>query len=375
MSMTLQPPDAPVAERSRSDRIGYLAAAWAALYGMLALVWTLTGDGYPFGANDNQNGATLLRLLPADIGAPVFAAVLLIAAVVTFAMAGKQAVRLHGIPRAALLGYGWLLAAALLVVVPDMEILALAGYAPMLIIGAPFGWPDIDYAEVFDWSLLNKGLAVLGGVLIAYTVLGWQRRTAGSPAWLGRSAGDGTVIPATSAPPRVRWVRWGRRAAYLAAVIPVLYAVTRFAWLAGIPLGLSEETLRDLRDSGGVWAGAGLGSFAVVGAVLTLGLTQRWGEVFPRWMVGLAGRRVPVLLAVVPATFVTIAVAAAGLSAVSTPRFLELARDLNPAALPLMLWPLWSVALGVATRAYYLRRHGSDPAATVAEPAAPISPA
>jgi hypothetical protein len=354
VSTALNPPELAIsrAEGSRRwDRAGYLAAVWAALYGVLALVWTLTGDGYPFGANDNDNGATLLRLLPAGVGAPAFAAVLLTAAVATLAMAGSQAVRLRGLPRLALLTYGWLVAAVLLVVVPDMGILALAGYAPMLIIAAPFGWPDIDYAEVFDWSLLNKGLAVLGGVLIALTVLGWQRRTAGSRGTFG------AWTSATSA------ARWGRWAAYVAAVIPVSYAVTRFAWLAGIPLGLSEADLRDLWDSGGVWAGAGLGAFAVVGSVLTLGLIQRWGEVFPRWMVGLAGRPVPVGLAIVPATFVTIAVAAAGLSAVSTPRFLDLAADFNAAALPMLLWPLWAVALGTATLAYYLRRRrtaGSD---------------
>jgi hypothetical protein len=347
MTTTLNPSEVAAADGTRRwDRIGYPAAAWAALYGVLALVWTLTGDGYPFGPNDDQSMGTLLRLLPVDLGAPLFAAVLLPAAVLMLAIAGDQAVRPRGIPRAALLAYGWLVAVALLIVVPDMEVLALAGYAPMLIIGAPFGWPDVDYAQVFDWSLLNKGLAVLGGVLIAFTVLGWQRRTASSAALAAAAA---------------RWARWGRWATYVAAAIPVMYALTRFAWVAGIALGLSEESLRDLRDSDGVWAGAGLGAFAVVGAVLTLGLIQRWGEVFPRWMVGLAGRRVPVLLAVVPATFVTIAVAAAGVSAVSTPRFLDLARDLNAAALPLMLWPLWAVALGTATFAYYLRRRGGRP--------------
>ncbi|HEX2771377.1 MAG TPA: hypothetical protein VHN18_02965 [Micromonosporaceae bacterium] len=356
MRTTLIPPEvavAPAEGNPRRQRVGYLAAAWAALYGMLALVWTLTGGGYPFGPNDlqndnNQNEVTLLRLLPADVGAPVFAAILLIAAVVTLAMAGNHSVRLRGLPRLALLAYAWLVAAALLVVVPDVEILALAGYAPMLIIGAPFGWPDIDYAAVFDWTLLNKGLAVLGGVLIAYTVLGWQGRTAGS------RGSRGAWTSATSV------ARWGRWAAYVAAAIPVSYAVTRFAWLAGIALGLSEPTLRGLRDSGGVWAGAGLGTFAVVGAILTLGLTQRWGEVFPRWMPGLAGRRVPILLAVVPASFVTIAVAAAGMAAVSTPRLLGLAADLNAAFLPMLLWPLGAVALGAATVAYYLRRHGTD---------------
>jgi hypothetical protein len=366
MSTTLSPPEVARAAGSRRwDRIGYLAAAWAGAYGVLALVWTLTGDGYPFGPNDDQNDGTLLRFLPADIGAPVFAAVLLTAAVATLAMAGSQAVRLRGIPRVVLLAYGWLVAAALLVVVPDVEILALAGYAPMLIIGAPFGWPDVDYAQLVEWSLLNKGLAMVGGLLIAFTVLGWQRRTAGACVVCGRRRSRDVHASAHTRARAGVWTsaasaaRWGRWAAYVAAAIPVTYAVTRFAWVAGIALGLSETTLRDLRDSGGVWAGAGLGAFAVVGAVLTLGLTQRWGEVFPRWMVGLAGRRVPVGLAVAPATFVTIAVAAAGISAVSTPRFLELAGELNSAVLPLMLWPLWAVALGAATLAYYLRRRGA----------------
>lgn len=34
---------------------------------------------------------------------------------------------------------------------------------------------------------------------------------------------------------------------------------------------------------------------------LTLGLVQRWGEVVPRWVPGIGGRRVPVAAAVVPA--------------------------------------------------------------------------
>lgn len=36
-------------------------------------------------------------------------------------------------------------------------------------------------------------------------------------------------------------------------------------------------------------------------AFLTVGLVARWGEVWPRWIPGLGGRRVPVLAAVVPA--------------------------------------------------------------------------
>jgi hypothetical protein len=334
------------------DRAGYLAAAWAGLYGVLALIWTLTGDGYPFGTNDHPGNISLLKLVPVDVAAPIFAGVLLVTAVAALAMAGDHAVRLRGVGRGLLLAYGWLVAAALLLVVPDVEVLALAGYAPMLILSLPFGGLPVDYAEVFDWALLNKGIALVGGVLVARAVLAWQLRTAGLCVSCGRGAGATWTSAASAA-------RWGRWAAYVAAMIPVVYAFTRFAWLLGIPLGLSADLDRDLHDSGAVWAGAGLASFATVGAVLTLGLVQRWGERFPRWMVGLAGRRVPIGLAVVPATFVAVAVAAASIGFFADSRFLELMVHLNAAAAPMLLWPLWAVALGAATLAYYLRRRGS----------------
>lgn len=337
-------------ERTASPR-SYAAAAWAALYGTLALVWTVTGRGYPYGGDD----LGLLTTVPADVGAPLFAGALLATAVLALATAGPQAVRLRGAPRTLLLGFGWAVVAALLVVVPDAHLLIIAGYAPMLIAGAPFGWPPVDYAEIFTWSLANKAFSVVGGLLLARALLAWQFRTAGACVSCGRNraavAGGWTSAAAAA--------RWGRWAAYLAAAIPVLYAVTRFAWLAGIPLGVSGEFLRDLRDSGAVWAGAGLGAFGTVGAVLTLGLVRRWGEVFPRWMVGLAGRRVPITLAVVPATLVAIFVTSASLGLVVEPEFRDLLGDGHLIILPMALWPLWGVALGAATLAYHLRRRGA----------------
>lgn len=350
MTLMTQP---AIGSRTRrwSDRVGYAAAAWAALYGVLALIWTLTGQGYPFGPNDPNGSLRLLGLRSAATGAPIFAGLGLTTAVVALAMAGEHAVRLRGVPRALVLGYGWLVAAVLLIVVPGTDVLALAGYAPMLILSLPFGGLPVDYSEVFTWALLNKILAVAGGLLLARTVLAWQFRTAGRCVSCGRGADASWASPAAA-------TRWGRWAAYLAAAVPVIYAVTRFAWKLGIPLGVSEQFVRELNASGAGWAGAGLGAFAVVGAILTLGLVQRWGERFPRWMVGLAGRRVPVMLAVVPASLVTVAVAAASLGFFATPDFLRLMGELDGAAAPMLLWPLWSVALGGATLAYYLRRRG-----------------
>jgi hypothetical protein len=139
----------------------------------------------------------------------------------------------------------------------------------------------------------------------------------------------------------------------------VLYAVTRFAWAVGIPLGITDEFLDELHDTGMVWAGVGLGAFGVVGAILTLGLVQRWGERFPRWMVGLAGRRVPIKLATVPATGVAIAISAASLAFYGQPELFDELGDGSLMIIPMALWPVWGFALGAATLAYHLRRRGA----------------
>lgn len=265
----------------------------------------------------------------------------------------RPAVRPPGPLRALLAGYGWAVAFVLAVVVPDVRVLVILGYLPILIVGAPFGWPPVDYADIFNWALFARFAALAGGLLLAGAVLAWQRRTAAACVGCGRDHTDrGWTTPAAAA-------RWGRWAAGTAAVIPFTYALTRFAWAAGIPLGISREFLTEMQDSGLVWAGFGLGAFATVGAILTLGLVQRWGERFPRWMLGLAGRRVPVTLAVVPATLVAIAVTAASFGLLSNPKFWELTGGLSLTGAPMLLWPLWGVALGVATYAYHLRRRGA----------------
>lgn len=331
------------------SRTAYLAAVWSLGTGMLALGWTLTGSGYPFGPN-NPDDLHPLRALPASVGAPLFAVALLGAGVLVLATAGRHPIHPPRPVRFALLGFGWVVSAALLVAVPGIGVLAVAGYAPMLIGGAPFGWPDVDYADVFSPPLLFGIWAVLGGLLLARALLVWQRRTTGACVACGRPESAWTS-PASAA-------RWGRWATYVAAVIPALYAVSRLAWAVGIPLGVSDQFLDELRDSGAVWAGLGLGAFAVAGAILTLGLVQRWGEVFPRWMPFLRGRRVPVKLATVPATIVAVAVASASAGFASNGEAVAMIGEASAATLPMALWPLWSVALGLATYAYHLRRRG-----------------
>lgn len=329
----------------------HAAAAWAALYGTLALVWTATGRGFPYGTNDPAGDASLLRWLPAGAGAPIFAVLLLAIAVAALSMPTTHP---RGTARTALLAAGWSVVALLLVVVPDMRLLARAGYVPMLIIGAPFGWPPVDLADIFTWQVVNMAMSVVGGLLLARALLAWQFRTAGACVRCGR--GDGPSSEWTSATSAARWGRW---AAYTAAAIPVLYALTRFAWLALVLLDVVALDPADFDDDSVVWAGAGLGAFACVGAVLTLGLVQRWGEVFPRWMVGLAGKRVPVKLATVPATIVAVFVTSASLGLVTSAGVSHLASDGAFLVVPMLLWPLWGVTLGAAALAYHLRRRGA----------------
>ena len=102
-----------------------------------------------------------------------------------------------------------------------------------------------------------------------------------------------------------------------------------------------------------------------MGALLTLGLVQRWGEVFPGWLPVVGDKQVPPALAIVPATLVAILVTTPGLMFVRLTLLGEIGElftfvgDEDWAALaPELLWPLWGVALALATQAYYYRRRG-----------------
>ncbi|WP_020525039.1 hypothetical protein [Catelliglobosispora koreensis] len=311
----------------------YFAAIWAGLYAIACLVWSLTG-GYPAGTGDIENSLNPIRTIPAGTLAPIAAVLALATAVMAFAISGRYSAKLHGVPRKAVLAFGWLMVALLLFVVPDIRLLMLAGYAPMLLIGGPLGMFDgkLEISSLFNLPLFHQMWCVLGGILLARTLLAWQR-------------GTSTVESGQTD----RIVRWGRVAAYVAAIIPSLYAVSRFAWLLGIPLGVSTEGLRELRESGAVWAGAGLGAFAVVGSILTLGLVQPWGTRMFGW-------RVPINLAFVPATLVAIIVMQASISFLSSLEMRELIGTTSFTVVPMAIWPLWSVGLFVAAVAYKRRR-------------------
>ncbi len=340
--------------------IGYAAAAWSLVYGLLGLYWALGGAGFPFGSDSDPDAAlSVLAGMQAETGAPVIAALGLASAVVAVTMART---REREPSRTILLAFAWIVAATLALVIPDYRVLVAVAYAPIVLVGAPFGWPPVNYFEAaLPWPVVNQFLCVGGGLLWAGAALAYRRRILGACGNYGRSAvRAGWTSPGAAA-------RWGRWAVYVSFVVPILYALTRGAWAVGIPLGITDEFLRELQNTGLVWAGAGLAAIAAGGALLTLGLVQRWGEVFPRWTPFLAGRRVPIPLAVVPASLVSVLVTTAGVMFVRLTLFgsfsvgeVTLTLDENWAAIaPELLWPLWGAALGAATLAYYYRRRGA----------------
>ena len=97
---------------------------------------------------------------------------------------------------------------------------------------------------------------------------------------------------------------WARHAAEVAALAPLPSSLWRLPLMLGVPMGMDEEFMRDMM-SHAWWLRAayliGLGVLADGAAFLTLGLVRGWGEVWPRWVPVLGGRRVRPLAAVVPA--------------------------------------------------------------------------
>jgi hypothetical protein len=336
---------------------GYAAAVWSFGYGVLGLLWTLGVPGFPFGEGDipDAREESILGAATAEGTGPWIAALGFAGAVVALGLARS---RMHGLSRGGLrllpLTWGWLTALGL-AIIPDQRVLTAVAYTPVGLVGIPFGWPPMTYAEFFvklyPWPNVNLILIVVGAVLWAAATLAFQRRTAQACLSCGRR----TTHPAHWTTP-VAASRWGRWAAYVAVVIPLVYALIRWSWAFGIPLTISDEFLDALHESGMVSAGAYLASFAAVGGILTLGLVQRWGVIWPRWMLGLAGKRVPPAFPITFASIVALSVLSAGVAAA---RLIDWSNPQELANNPFVLWPLWAPALGAATLAYYFRTRGT----------------
>jgi hypothetical protein len=342
----------------------YAAVAWSSIYAVLGIYWAVSGRGFPYipEAVSGGLGPLLGRFGPGIAWSVVLMAGIPAAALGTAMLHGVRSKALRVLPIAA----GTLLAGVLLLLMTGLDLLIALGYIPImvkaLITGAEYGQV---YLETFaQWSTIHQLLCLTGGFLWLAATVSYTRRSGGSCLYCGRRiSSDGWQSPDQAA-------RWGRIAVYVAMVAPVFYALTRFAWALGIPLGMTEEYLRWGQERGMWISGLFLASFALVGAFMMLGLVQRWGEVYPRWMIGLAGRQVPITLAVVPALIVAVLTLVGGIGIwsglnqmianleASGSKGIGLVWEITFQVGPTLLFPVWGIALAVAALSYYYRRRG-----------------
>jgi hypothetical protein len=341
--------------------VPYAAVAWSLVYAALGIYWVVGGRGFPYTpeALSDPMRPVLGRFRP---GVPWF--VVMMAGIPA---AGMGAAMLRGVRsrafRPLFITAGVLLAAVLLLLMTDLNLLVLLGYIPYAVLGRFTAEKSREYLQAWtQWSTIHQLLCIIGGFLWLAATVCYGRLSGDACPYCGRRDGpQGWQRPDQAA-------RWGRMAVYVSLVAPVFYALTRYAWALGFPLGMSEEYLRRGQESG-IWiSGLFLATFGLVGAALTLGLVQRWGEVFPRWMTGLGGRRVPLALAVVPASLVSVLLVVGGTMiwfalgrmvaalAASGAKDMGIIGGIVFQVGPTLLFPAWGAALAVATLGYYYRR-------------------
>lgn len=331
-------------------------AAAAFAYAAAVVLLLLNGGQVPFAASgdapgniapDGEPAALLTYLLPASaVVGGLLATVLHVQ---------KRPSRI--LTAAAAVFAGGYTAVVLLFMV-DSQILALAGYIPFLTFKAVSDPAALQNLDV-QWAVLSHQLVLIAGVVLwVSTAAIGARKTIGACIPCGRKDDGGGWFSAAGA------ARWGTPVTIAAAIIPAAYAVVRFAWAAGIPLGIEARFMQSMQETGATYSALGLASMALLGALLTLGLIQKWGSAFPNWIPILGGRGVPVLLAVVPAVFVSIIVVPAGVELIETAASGmtgAIPFDWNNwgTLAPAYLWPAWGPLLAASALAYYLKRRGS----------------
>ncbi|QLE70861.1 hypothetical protein FGW37_03925 [Streptomyces rectiverticillatus] len=155
--------------------------------------------------------------------------------------------------------------------------------------------------------------------------------------------------------------RWAVLAAHAVPLVTLPSGLWRIALVAGLPVAAPDGDMT-------VWGALYVLSLTAVSealALLTLGLVRPWGEVVPRWIPLLGGRRVRPLAAVVPALLGATALAALAVWFVCAPYVNPeqaiwqgtAAQDalLAVCYVPLLAWP---PLLTAVTIAYYRRRTG-----------------
>lgn len=323
-----------------------LSAVWSLTMLVVSVLW---GSGLllpPFGHAEPGEYNTLLDYLSSPAGAALVGSCALLS--LTLAATLLTLPRLRGRAVAAVGIFAVFLTLVTTVVFTDTLVLAYLGYTLSL------QFPPIPVA------VLWQGFMLLGPGLWMAVWASLESRRRSSSAGADASVADASIagVISVNAAEGRKPVRVSAKIAVgVAVAVPVIYASTRILWALGIPFGLSPEFYSEGLQVGMWHSGLALAIAGLLGALLTLGLVQRWGERFPRWTGPLAGRRVPILLATIPAGIVTLAMFTGGMGMIHSVLLNGVSIDGNWVTIgPTLLFPLWALALGWATYAYRARR-------------------
>lgn len=333
------------------------ASAWSLFLLITTVAWGAGAAPTPFSDSGPGDFGSVLEALPVPVAAGIVGFVALLSFVISAALLTVGGLRGHLRNRGGVRVMGIVaiaLSAITTTMFTDTLLLAYLGYTLSL------QFPPIPLGVVW------QGVMILGPALwiIVWATVERAHRQAYRTARRIALRGDSTTADSTTAASATGAVSLGAKIAVAVAVlVPGFYAFTRILWAIGIPFGLSQG-LFDEGQRVGLWhSGLALALAAVAGILLTLGLVQRWGERLPSWFGPLAGRRVPITLATIPATIVSLAVFTGGVGLIRT-MFTGGAgvfEDSWWATIgPTLLFPLWAVALGWATFAYRERRLAAE---------------
>ncbi|MCF6411435.1 hypothetical protein [Pseudalkalibacillus salsuginis] len=325
--------------------IRYAVILWTFIYGGLGMYWSIGGEGYPFGLDQDAAGSFYRHASSEMSGAVI--AILSVLGIIALLSFGRMSSRFV---RRIIIGFSWSMAVILCLTIPDARLLIGVAYAPVALIGGIFGggiWSE--YLDTITWPIINQWICLTGGLLWGAAAVSLQRQFRNACLHCG-IAEDGNRRKSM-----IKVERWGRWITYVAIIAPLFYDITRLAWLLGIPLGISGEQFQILKETGAISAGAGLAFVSIGGAILTHGLISPWGEVFPKWIPFAGGKRVPPAVAIVPAGLVSVLITVMGMQVVCDFKISDATPDWG-AVTPLLLFPVWGIALGGAVVCYYYRR-------------------
>lgn len=319
----------------------YAACLWSLVYAGLGLYWSSGGAGFPFGdARAADMGSVFVHAKPETTGR-IIAGLGLLGSIAALMMIRPFRRRWLS---TMILSFAWTICLVLLLVIPDLRLLQDLAYGLLGVF------------QTFDLPALNQVFCIGGGILWGATAITYQRYARKACIYCGRNT---TGNPENSISHFIR--RWGTVTAYVAVISPLPWAVIRLSWFAGIPLGVSEGFWSSMKE--GVDPGFikyVFGTLPVAGSLLTLGLIQSWGEIFPRWFPKAGGKQVPLGLAVIPGMLVALVVTVAGIRLwpYFLASFVDGSFDVSnwAASLPAFFFLPWGVSLGMATLAYYYRR-------------------